>query len=264
MIVNNLEFNVRVRGSGVPFVWGHGLMGSIALENRTALFDWERIAELATVVRYDARGHGLSEPTFTPDDYHWANLAGDMLAIADHLGFDTFVAGGQSMGCATALYAAIAARERVKGLVLVNPPTAWETRAAQASLYEQMAGLVEKNGVAVLVRLMRQVPVQPAWRLESQPDLHDIFVHGLESFDPKVLVEILRGAKGCNLPEREALKSLHMPALILAWLDDPTHPVETAEEFGRLLPHSQMVAAHSAGEAATWGCRVREFLGKLS
>ncbi len=45
-------------------------------------------------------------------------------------GAQKFVAGGSSMGCATSIYAALLAPERMKALVLVIPPTAWETRAA--------------------------------------------------------------------------------------------------------------------------------------
>src|SRR5258708_5950146 len=115
-------------------------MSSMALEDSTPWsLQWDELAEVAKIVRYDARGHGLSEASYTPEDYQWSHLAEDMLALADQVGFERFVAGGQSMGCATTIYAALAAPERIKGLVLANPPTAWETRAAQAGLYDQMA-----------------------------------------------------------------------------------------------------------------------------
>lgn len=78
-----------------------------------------------------------------PKDYHWSSLVEDMVDLADELGLETSVVGGQSMGCATAIYAALAAPEWIQALVLVNPPTAWETHAAQAAVYDQMATAVE-------------------------------------------------------------------------------------------------------------------------
>jgi pimeloyl-ACP methyl ester carboxylesterase len=51
------------------------------------------------------------------------------------------------MGAAVALHAAAQAPERVAGLVLVLPPTAYDTRAAQAADYLAGASLVEREGV---------------------------------------------------------------------------------------------------------------------
>jgi len=92
------------------------------------------------VVRYDARGHGLSYASVDAIDYSWPSLAKDMLGIADELELDTVALGGISMGCATALFAALAAPHRVSRLILTTPPTAWETRPPQAALYEQLGG----------------------------------------------------------------------------------------------------------------------------
>ena len=118
----------RPSGSGRPFLWAHGLTSSIAAERDGGLFQWEDGVEL---VRYDARGHGRSPAGSSSADYEWPSLAEDFLAVADSVGFDSMVAGGASMGCATVLYAALAAPSRVDALVLAIPPTAWETRAAQ-------------------------------------------------------------------------------------------------------------------------------------
>ena len=38
----------------------------------------------------------------------------------------------------------------------------WETRAAQAGMYDQMAEIVEKQGVAALADLMAHTPIFPA------------------------------------------------------------------------------------------------------
>jgi 3-oxoadipate enol-lactonase len=173
MHVNGVDLTVTVAGQGIPLIWGHGLMGSMAAEDMVDWFGWQQLADLAQVIRYDARGHGTSGASASPADYTWPRLADDMLAIADQLGVDHFVAGGQSMGCATALYAALAAPRRIRALILATPPTAWETRSEQSAMYEQMAALVDSRGTAGLAAMMaQQAPALiPPLLLEAAPNM---------------------------------------------------------------------------------------------
>jgi pimeloyl-ACP methyl ester carboxylesterase len=137
----DIELAVRQHGEGMPLVWGHSLMGSMRVDDLAALFDWEQLEQHAQVVRYDARGHGNSDGSYDPEDYRWEEMAGDMLAIADSVA-STFAAGrcvlaGVSMGAATALEAATQQPDKVAGMILVLPPTAWDTRPRQAAIYRR-------------------------------------------------------------------------------------------------------------------------------
>ncbi len=253
MLVNGKKFNVEENGSGIPFIWGHGLMSSMKSEgNRLLHFD--QLAQLSRVIRYDARGHGLSGASEDPKDYRWDNLGSDMLDIASSLSIEQFVAGGASMGCATSLYAATQAPERVKGLVLVIPPTAWETRAAQTSVYENMANFIKSHTPDALPKLQAAAPQH--WSTLSTPDEQ---VETLTNMY-QVLPTVLQGAKVSNLPDKETLKTLQMPALILCWTDDTGHPVSTAEELHRLLPNSRLTIASNLDEMSTWTEQVANFL----
>jgi 3-oxoadipate enol-lactonase len=261
--VNNIELNVKILGGGAPFIWGHGLIENMAFEDRSVWIEWKRFGDVIRLVRYDARGYGLSEASYAPEDYHWSNLAKDMLAIADQLHFKTFIAGGKSMGCGTSLYAALCAPKRVRALVLVNPPAAWEMRAAQTSIYDQMAELVEAKGVAPLAELMQQRRMFPDWLLQAKPEVMTVYLKAVQSHSARTLAQALRGAKLCDFPAREELKALKMPALILAWVGDATHPLATAEELGRLLPDSELFVAKDLGDMKTWTRLIREFVMSL-
>ena len=84
-----MRLSVDVRGSGPPLVWGHGLTSSRRHEDQVGgLFGWSGLADAgrATVVRFDARGHGASDPTRDADDYRWSSLALDEWALVDALG----------------------------------------------------------------------------------------------------------------------------------------------------------------------------------
>ena len=139
----------EVSGEGPDLIWGHGLTMSRASDAVLGLLDWDQIP--VSVVRYDARGHGESASTPDTKGYSWSELARDQLALADALGIGSYVSAGASMGCGTALHAAVLSPQRVRALVLALPPTGWETRAAQAAMWELAATLIEEQGVEALI-----------------------------------------------------------------------------------------------------------------
>jgi 3-oxoadipate enol-lactonase len=257
-----LSYNIVGNGDldGVPFVWGHGLTSSRADEDVLPLIDSAVIARQRQVLRYDARGHGLSSDLDEPAEGDWAALARDQIALIDHIGWSDVVLGGASMGTATALHSALALGDRLRGLVLVIPPTAWETRAAQVDLYEQMAAAVDREGTAVLAAGARATPppdpfVDDGTWLERRLSV-------LESADPKRLAAVFRGAGTADLPTPERLRTITAPALVLAWSGDPGHPAGTAERLGELLPNSSVVISSTRDDLDTWTSRCAAFLAE--
>jgi pimeloyl-ACP methyl ester carboxylesterase len=253
-----MDLHVERSGTGRPLVWGHGLTSSIAAERETGVFHWEEVPGL-DVIRYDARGHGRSPAGAGPEDHEWSRLAEDFLAVADDAGAESFVAGGASMGCATALFAAVAAPERVHALVLAIPPTAWETRAGQAETYLQSVGFLEAKGLDAFLDASRKLPAQPAWQEERR----EVRFRHLAASDPEALALALRGAASSNLPPRDEVAAITAPALILAWDGDPGHPLSTAESLHELLSGSQLAVAHSAEDVLRWPERLAEFVADL-
>lgn len=82
-----------------------------------------------------------------------------MLAVAEALALEGFAAGGSSMGCATAPFAALQAPARIDRLVLVTPPKAWESRRGRGDAMESAAQLVEQEGLHALAELESQGPL---------------------------------------------------------------------------------------------------------
>lgn len=263
MKIASLNFHMSRVGTGQPFVWSHGLMTSMAVEDAWNIFDWTQLVGCCELVRYDARGHGKSEGSRTPQDYQWSCLADDMLAVADSLGCVQYTVGGISMGCATSLFAALRAPRQVRSLVLATPPTAWQKRVAQVGMYDQLASFVEAKGLAPTIEMLRQKPILPAWARRENPAMNDVFLEGIGAMDPRAVVAILRGAKLCQFPVREEIRKIEQPALILAWPEDSGHPFSVAEELHAILPRSRLVVARSLEEAKTWTKEIRDFLSAL-
>lgn len=225
-------------------------------DTQMSLIDWDRLA--VSLVRYDARGHGESASTPDLAGYSWAEMALDQLALADALDLGDYICGGASMGCGTALHVACLAPARVNALVLVIPPTGWETRAAQAEQWQLTAELIETEGVEPVIAARAELdPPDPfvgdATRREQQ-------AAWTRAWDPLRLAHVMRGATHANLPERERVAAIEIPALILAWTGDPIHPVSTAEELLDLMPNSQLDLASTRAEVDGWTDRVADFL----
>ena len=197
--VRGVDLEYDLVGDGPTLVWGHGLSGSRAHDDALGLIDFGAFVAWR-VLRYDARGHGHSGLTDDPADYSWASLAADQLALADRLDIESYVAGGASMGCGTALHAAAQAPDRVRGLLLVIPPTAWETRQAQVAVWSQLAAAVEAHGVDAFIDgvLEHESPDPFVGRREWAESMNV-----QRQMSPAQLATVLRGAGTADLPDRD-------------------------------------------------------------
>jgi 3-oxoadipate enol-lactonase len=208
-------------------------------------------------------GYRISQPSYRPEDYHWFNLGQDMIAVADAIGAGKFIAGGDSMGCATAIYAALQTPNHIRALVLVIPPTAWETRAAQGQLYKRFALIGGLLGGGMLARLMSRnmERMLPVWMVQAEPENLSEMAQRLSALGARTLWNLMRGTVTTNLPPRQDFKALaDIPAMILAWVGDPAYPVASAEELHQLLPRSSLFVAQGYDEFMTIPQRLGEFV----
>jgi pimeloyl-ACP methyl ester carboxylesterase len=106
------ELYYEVEGDGVPMVLVHGH----ALDARMWDEQVPALADVARIVRYDARGFGRS----TRDAATSYSHADDLWQLLDHLEIRDAVLVGMSMGGRTVVEAALAAPERVRALVLLD------------------------------------------------------------------------------------------------------------------------------------------------
>lgn len=90
----------------------------------------EALAPRRRVVAFDFSGHGLSPAA--RGRYSIRRLAQDVLAVADAQGLEHFVLVGHSMGAQVAAEFAAAGPQRVKKLILVDPPPAPGALPAEA------------------------------------------------------------------------------------------------------------------------------------
>lgn len=263
MLVRGVELNVEIRGgeSSEAFFWGHGLMGSMAQEDAAGMLPWAGLEAAQRVVRWDARGHGRSDSTPDPADYRWTELAADLWGLADLLAIERAAIGGVSMGAATALHAVVAAPERVRGVVLMAPPTAWNSRARQARFYRGLAKLVGTIGLGPLA-WFGDIAARGVSN-EGLAAIQRSVTQNLRRADARSVQLALRGAALSDLPELDRLAEFDVPALILAWKQDPSHPLATAQALVECMSSAELHVAENFDDIRSWSSRVRAFLASL-
>ena len=238
-----------------PFIWAHEICSSMAHEDELGLFPCSTLASSMPVIRYDARGHGSSLGGYEERAYRWSAMVDDMLRAAE----GPFVAGGIGMGVATALYAALRAPRRVAALVLVLPPAAWDDRATTSATFEADADLAEMRGPKRLAEVVRARPLSPMLA-KVRSDAREVDARHLQAMDPKFLAPLLRAAARSDLPRPEEVRSVIVPTLILAWEDDPLHPVATARALADSMLQADLRIATDVTDTKAWPATVEEFL----
>ena len=255
-IVRGADLAWEIGGSGPAVVWGHGLSMDRASDADMALVDWARLP--VTLLRYDAAvmvspnrpptSTGTAGPSSPSTSWRWP------MRSASASTWPPAPRWGAAPRCMPPSPPPI----RVRALVLVIPPTGWEARAAQAEQWELSATLIENEGVDALIAARAEMaPPDPYVGDEARRDRQ---AEWSRSWDPARLAHVMRGATRANLPAREVIATLTMPTLILAWTGDPIHPVSTADELARLLPHAEVHLASTLAELDTWTDRVAAFL----
>jgi pimeloyl-ACP methyl ester carboxylesterase len=113
--LNGLHLYHEVYGAGTPLVLLHGGMLTIDLSFAGLIPD---LAERHQVIGVEMQGHGRTadiDRPITP-----AALAGDVVALLDHLGLDRAHVLGHSLGAATALELAVRHPGRVRSVVAAS------------------------------------------------------------------------------------------------------------------------------------------------
>ena len=156
-----VRLHVETTGSGGRLVFAHGFGGSARNFRPQA----RALGRTHQVILYDARGHARSDApsgaqAYTlerlVDDYERVSLRREGGAAAE----TGIVAGGLSLGSATALGFALRRPELVRGLVLASPPGGVTDPATvlpvQIFLWsdEVGKGFIEKTSAAIIVLLL--------------------------------------------------------------------------------------------------------------
>ncbi len=238
-------------GEGPAVVLCHGITATrrYVLHGSRAL---ERSSH--TLVSYDARAHGESDPAPTGQGYGYPELVGDLESVvATTVGEGPFVLAGHSMGAHTAVEYALEHPGRVAGLVVVGPVYGGEISDQTLGYWDGLASALEEGGVDGFVDYIDRVQgIDPAWR---DTVLRFTRQRMLLHRHPDALVEALRQVpRSRPFEAMENLESLDVPSLVVASHDaaDPGHPYEVARAYSERLPQARLIGEAPGESPLAW------------
>jgi len=200
--------------------------------------DWEPLARRLAdqgrrVIAYDNRGSG--ESSVTPAPYTTAQMAGDALALIDHLGLATVDVFGISMGGMIAQELALAAPERVGHLIL-GCTHAGVRHAAPAPEAAGRAFALRTDDWALRMRTLAPF----AFARGVDPSLLRAFIakKSRDVQDPIGYRAQIQAVLAHDTADR--LARIRSPTLILTGDDDRIIPGESGDLLAERIPHAQL------------------------
>jgi 3-oxoadipate enol-lactonase len=235
---NGVSFNYRVDGTeGKPWVvLSHGLATDLTMWDETAA----ALAPRYRVLRYDARGHGGTEPV--PGDYSLDVLVADVIGLMDALKIDKAHFCGLSMGGMVA-----------QGLVLDHAPriisasvcdSRHTTTPEFSKAWYDRAADVRKGGIEAIVE-----STVSRWSsdglAERRPDIIARLKKMIRDTSPN-------GYCGCavalaHLNYGHRLGEIRTPMLFLTGSEDHGAPPEGTREMHNAVAGSRFVEIEQAG-----------------
>ena len=197
-----------------------------------------RLAERFRLVRYDKRGHGLTDAT--PGDYAIQGLAADLAQLLDHLGIREAIVCGLSIGGMIAQQLAADRPDLVCGLVLMDTAH----RIGTAAMWNERMGAIRDGGIAGIADAILTRWFSPAFHRDRAGELA-----GWRNMLTRTPVD---GYLGCCAAIRdadltEAARAIGVPTLCLVGDQDGSTPPDLVAELAALIPGSRCVTIAGAG-----------------
>jgi len=250
-----LHYSLEGDPKGVPVVFANSLGTDMRLWDKLIA----RLPKGLRILRYDMRGHGLSDAPAAP--YAMGALVRDLEALMDHLGFSRAVLIGLSIGGMVAQGLAVKRPDLLRAVVLSNTAAKigtkdiWAERIATA----RAAG-IEALADATLERWFaapfRATPEIAAWRNMMVRTTVDGYtgcaaaIAGTDFYAPT--------------------SGLRLPALGIAGSEDRSTPPDLLRETIDLIPGARFALIQGAGHLAcvdqpdAYAAIIIEFLESLS
>lgn len=248
-------------GAGRPLVLVHGY------PHNRSLWDGQLqgLADAATVITVDLRGHGESDPVAGP--YSMDVFADDCARLLDGLGIrKPVVFGGLSMGGYVTLAFWRRYPERVAGLILAATRAGADSAEGRAAREASME-TVQRDGPGAIVDAMLRKSLAP-----DTPDRQPAVLHQaravMTATSEAAILGDLAGLR--DRPDSTAtLATITVPTLVIHGAQDQLIPPAEAERTAAAIPNAQLALIAGAGhlpnleQPDAFNTIVREFLARI-
>jgi 3-oxoadipate enol-lactonase len=225
------------------------------------------LSELARVVSLDLSGFGDTPPRSDAAPFRMEEMADEVLALADALGFHRFVAGGLSMGGYVVLAMHRRAPDRISGMLLCDTRAEPDTPEARKQRLID-ADNVLAHGTGILAEKHLRLLLAPE-TLARRRDLAVATEVMIRRATPLGVAAALRGM--AERPDaRPQLRAIGVPTLVVAGAEDAIIPPATHQAMAAEIPDAELAVIPGAGHLSPFeapepvNVAVRQLLRRVS
>lgn len=234
--INSIRLHHAVSGDpdGIPVVFANSLGTDFRI--------WDRVLPLLPaglrVLRYDMRGHGLSD---APEgDYFMGDLVADAAGLMDALGFKDAVFVGLSIGGVVAQGLAVERPDLVRAAVLSNTAAKIGTEASWGS----RIATVRAEGIEAIADKVMELWFSPAFHAARADELA-LWRHMLTRTP-------VAGYLGCcaamaHTDLRDSTPGIRQPVLAIGGDRDGSTPPDLVRETAETIPGARFELIRGAG-----------------
>jgi 3-oxoadipate enol-lactonase len=197
-----------------------------------------RLRERVRLVRYDKRGHGLSECPRAP--YTIEDHVADLAALLDHLDVGGAVVVGLSVGGMIAQGLSAARPELVKGLVLCDTAH----RIGPREMWDQRIAAIRDGGIEALAE-----PILERWFSQDFRDQRPTELAGWRAMLTRTPVEGYLGTCAAlrDGDLSQAARAISVPTLCLVGSADGATPPDLVRSLADLIPGARFELIQGPG-----------------
>src|SRR5262245_4636656 len=211
----------------------------------------ERVSSFATVVSYDQRGSGLSDPVSLADLPTVEGWTDDLHAVITAAAPERVVLAADTLGGPVAALYAATHPERTRALILINSSATLARSedydaGATPEEYERFVGWAEHvwGSGRFLRASMPDVPIDDAL-------LRDLARWERQSMSPAVVGPILRQAYATDV--RAVLPAISAPTLVFHTVENRIIPIEHGRYLAEHIPNARLVELPGADVTVFFG-----------
>lgn len=203
---------------------------------------WNGVAEQLDdgfrIIRYDKRGHGLSEATLPP--CRMTDHVGDLAALLDHLEVSNASIVGLSVGGMIAQGLAALRPDLAAALVLCDTAH----KIGPAEMWNERISAIGSGGIASLTDAIMERWFTPGYRSPDNPDFTG-YVAMLTRTSVDGYVGTCAAIRDCDLTE--STRALAVPALCIVGDQDGSTPPELVRSTAELIEGARFEIVEGAG-----------------
>jgi 3-oxoadipate enol-lactonase len=230
------HYTLEGSGEGIPLVFINAL--------GTDLRIWDGVVTNLTnrhpVLRFDKRGHGLSD--CPPAPYSIRDFSSDLFGLLEQLGISQTILVGISVGGMIALDFATSWPERVHSMVLCDTAPVIGT----ADLWNERINKLRADGMGSMAEAILARWFAPTFK-EKSPAAYQGYYNMLTRMPVEGYTGTCEALRDADLTQ--ATRTIEAHTLILCGTEDVSTPPDLVRGFVELMPDAEFQAIPGAGHS---------------